>query len=222
MDDNPPVRPLLRQKQMISRKSLVLTIIGAATVGAAAAGGFIAVRMNHADLAVATVGAPDLPVPTPVVVKVPRPAAPDPVSLPDQLTVREPSAGAAPATDKPSNSSATAQRRSALSNSSNSSGPVSSAPLAPPPVAAPSSSTPSPSPTPVTSSPAPIAPPVIVPVAAPPAMTADAPPVTVQQAANLIADGSSSTGSIARFEDLVLAADSVIGIRVDANADHRV
>jgi hypothetical protein len=55
---------LLLQPSVMSTKAVVLALIGAATVGAAAAGGFVALRLNRADRALAMVGAPNAPVVT--------------------------------------------------------------------------------------------------------------------------------------------------------------
>jgi hypothetical protein len=48
----------------MSTKAVVLALVGAASVGAAAAGGFVALRLNRADRALATVGAPNAPITT--------------------------------------------------------------------------------------------------------------------------------------------------------------
>jgi hypothetical protein len=48
----------------VSRKALVLSLVGATCVGAAAAGGFVAMRMNTADRALADAGAPNAPATT--------------------------------------------------------------------------------------------------------------------------------------------------------------
>src|SRR5690242_2567238 len=69
------VRALLRHIGEMSTKVLVLAIVGAGCVGAAAAGGFVAVRMNSADRALADAGAPNAP----AAVSIPAPA-PDPAS----------------------------------------------------------------------------------------------------------------------------------------------
>jgi hypothetical protein len=45
----------------MSTKALVIAVVGAASVGAAAMGGFVAMRLNSADRAMASVGAPNPP-----------------------------------------------------------------------------------------------------------------------------------------------------------------
>jgi hypothetical protein len=78
----------------MSPKAVILAIVGAVCVGAAAAGGFMAIRMNHADQAIAAVGAPNPPTAADATSATvpPIPAAVAPVT-PDP----EPSASPAPA-----------------------------------------------------------------------------------------------------------------------------
>ena len=68
----------------MSTKAIVLAVVGASCVGAAAAGGFVAVRMNSADHALADVGAPNAPAASAAAVtQAPDPAAPvDPPAPP--------------------------------------------------------------------------------------------------------------------------------------------
>ena len=73
----------------MSTKALVLAIVGAGCVGAAAAGGFVAVRMNSADRALAEAGAPNAP----IAASVPAPA-PDPAPAAATVATPPPSAPA--------------------------------------------------------------------------------------------------------------------------------
>jgi hypothetical protein len=150
--------------------------VGLLVVVAAAAGGFLAIRMNDADRAIATVGAPNPPVHS-VTEDVKLPLAPRQTP--------------APPTPARTAMAATASKTPTV--------PPPAPATAPPPAGSPDQPAilPSVTPPPVTT-----APPTEVPVTAAPTV-ADPAPVAVAP-------------RIPRFEELVLDADSVIGIRLES------
>jgi hypothetical protein len=167
---------LLKQIKVVTPRSLFLAAVGLTAVAAAAAGGFLALRMNGAEEAIATVGAPNPPAPS-VAEDAKLPGPPSQTPAP-----RTPARTATP----------TAVNHPRVV-------PPPPPALDPPPAGSPD--------------PAPVAAPVTpVPVAAPPAteVTATAAPPVADSGPVQIAPRSP------RFEELVLDADTVIGIRLES------
>ena len=198
----------------MSAKTLVLALVGTASVAAAAGGGYVALRMNNADRAVATVGAPNPPAERPSAPATPQTAAPRAASSQPPVTSSTSTLPVSRKNELPQQTQAPKKNTSRVTQTSSApQTPVASQTVAA--SSAPSSQTAT-APVPVAPPPVapPIAPPVVVPAAAPPATgdpSAAAPPPTVPDPVPPV---SSSTST--RFEELLLATDSVIGIRLES------
>ncbi len=198
----------------MSTKSLVVTALGAATVVAAGAGSFIALRMNAANRPVAAeAAAVQAPVPpavigTSVAVEPPAsPAAPSaPVNGAPVATKAEPAvkAPAAATNSRTPAEPAQVERRAPRPGSPAASAPaprVTTAPPAPEPTPAGTSSAPN---TPPASSPSANTPPATIPPPAPPATVTTQPdPLPPPPPAK------------PRFEELTIGENAVIGIRLE-------
>lgn len=169
----------------MSTKALVIAIVGASCIGAAAAGGFVAVRLNSADRALADAGAPNAPAtpaaaPVPAAVPTDTPAAPPTVSAPAALTPPVPARTASPA----------APRRATATTK---------------PVAV----TPAPAPTPIVPADPPAAA-VQPPPPPPPAAAAPPPPDPPVAAAD-----AAPVDPTPAFDEVTVKTDSVIGLSLD-------
>jgi|SRR5579871_1725153 len=151
--------------------------------------------MNHAEQAMATVGAPNAPV-TPAETPRPVPTRTESVTVdPPQAAARKPASTTAPQPIVTTTAApATSAPASTVSNQPSNNPP--SAPPATPPLQ-------------------PIVPPVVIPASAPPPPpVSDVPPVSAQTAS--VDPAITPAVPVTRLEELTLAADSVIGIRLES------
>jgi hypothetical protein len=182
----------------MSTKALVVAIIGAACVGAAAAGGFVAVRLNGADHAMATVGAPD--VTQPVAMSVPTAT---PTSAPEPAVIAAEPKTITATTSKTVSSSSTKLAKPAAATT-----PKTASPTRPTPAAA---ATHDSVVAPIVRTVAPT--PVAAPTGTSTAVMA-APPV--DPTVTLQADSAPPTDPpVPQFDEVTVNADSVIGLALD-------
>jgi hypothetical protein len=180
---------LLYQISDMSTKALVLALVGATCVGAAAAGGFVAVRLNSADRSLADAGAPNAPAAAPAPMSDPAPVAVTPPNPPAATPATSASSTSRPVT--PSKSPKTAAPKNVAATT---------APIVPAPTAATSQTAASDPPSAAAATPPP--PPVATP---PPPVD---PPVTG-------ADAAAPVDPAPTFDEVTVKTDSVIGLSLD-------
>jgi hypothetical protein len=174
----------------MSTRLLIIAVVGAACIAAAAAGGFVAVRMDRANRALADVGAPNPP-PRTATGGGAMPAVPqaDPSSPPPAPVASPPPA--ATRTTRPAPATETAKEKGKPIHAPKVPGAVAAAPQVVAPPAPDPTAPPPPAPVPAAAT--------MPPPPDPAALTADVPPVDPKPA----------------FEEITVKTDSVIGLALD-------